>query len=88
MFHKDVEPELRSLLSIPDGTAISATITLGKPVGGHGPVRRRPMSELVYEETWGQPAPWAADPPGTTFTAAGPPRLAASESHGSGTGSG
>jgi hypothetical protein len=32
------------------------------------------MPELVYEETWGRPAPWAIDPPGTTFTAAGPPK--------------
>ena len=76
MFHKDVEPGLRSLLSIPDETAICATITLGKPVGSHGPVRRRPMSELVYEETWGHPAAWAVDPPGAAFTAAGPPKSA------------
>jgi len=73
MFHKAVEPELRSLLGIPDGTAISATITLGRPVGNHGPVRRRPMSELVYDDVWGEPAPWALDPPGTAFTSAGPP---------------
>jgi nitroreductase len=77
MFHKDVEPELRSVLGIPEGTAISATITLGKPVGSHGPVRRRPLSELVYEDGWGQSAPWAVDPPGTGFTAAGPPKPAA-----------
>ena len=80
MFHKDVEPELRALLAIPDGTAISATITLGRPVGSHGPVRRRPMAELVYEETWGQSASWAVDPPGTTFTAAGPPKSVTSGS--------
>jgi nitroreductase len=83
MFHKDVEPELRALLSIPDGTAISATITLGRPAGSHGPVRRRPMPELVYAETWGQSAPWAVDPPGTTFTAAGPPKPVTSGSAGS-----
>ena len=74
MFHKSVEAELRVLLGIPDTTAITATITLGRPAGGHGPVRRRPMTELVYEESWERPAPWALDPPGTTFTAAGPPR--------------
>jgi len=82
MFHKDVEAELRALLAIPDGTAISATITLGRPVGSHGPVRRRPMAELVYEETWGQAASWAVDPPGTTFTAAGPPKSVTSGSGG------
>lgn len=73
MFHRTVEAELRSVLGIPDATAISATITLGRPAGSHGPVRRRPLSELVYEDGWGTPAPWALDPPGTEFTAAGPP---------------
>jgi nitroreductase len=73
MFHRAVEAELRSVLGIPDGTTISATITLGRPAGSHGPVRRRPLSELVYEDGWGTPAPWALDPPGTEFTAAGPP---------------
>ncbi len=69
-----VDDDLRELLQIPDGTAIMATITLGRPEGGHGPVRRRPISELVFEETWGQTATFAVDPPGTTHTAAGPPQ--------------
>jgi hypothetical protein len=62
---------------IPDGTVMSATITLGRPAGRHGPVRRRPLSELVYQDAWGEPAPWAVDPPDTSFTAAGPPRRVA-----------
>ena len=74
MFHKEVEPQLRTMLAIPDGTVMSATITLGRPAGGHGPVRRRPLPELVYQDRWEQAAPWAVDPPGTAFTAAGPPR--------------
>lgn len=68
-----VEPQLRDLLSVPVGVFLAGTITLGKPAGGHGPVRRRPMGELVFEESWAQSATWAVDPPGTTFTAAGPP---------------
>lgn len=74
MWHEHVEDELRRVLGIPDEAGISATITLGRPVGGHGPVRRRPVGELVYEDGWDQPAPWATDPPGTRFTSAGPPR--------------
>lgn len=74
MWHQHVEAELREVLGIPDDVAISATITLGRPEGGHGPVRRRPVQELVYEDGWEQPAPWATDPPGTRFTSAGPPR--------------
>ena len=69
-----VDTGLRELLGIPAGTFIAGTITLGKPAGRHGPVRRRPMPELVYEETWGASAGWAIDPPGTAFTSAGPPQ--------------
>lgn len=71
--HLAVEGELRAILGIPDGTAIHATITLGHPQGSHGPVRRRPLRELVFEDGWGSAPAWAEDPPGTTFTTAGPP---------------
>jgi hypothetical protein len=56
---------------------IAATITLGKPAGTHGPVRRRPIAELVFEDEWDNSPPWAVDPPGTAFTSAGPPRTKA-----------
>lgn len=72
MWHSFVEPKLRSMLSIPDDVLIAATIPLGRPAGGgHGPVRRRPLPELVYEEEWGSSASWAVDPPGTRFTGTG-----------------
>jgi nitroreductase len=69
-----VDRELHEVLGIPDEVFIAATITLGKPQGGHGPVRRRPITELVYGDAWGEPAPWAVDPPGTRHTQAGPPK--------------
>lgn len=72
-WHFAVEAELRRLLGLPDEVFIAATITIGRPEGAHGPVRRRPMAELVFEDAWGQPARWAIDPPGTSFTSAGPP---------------
>ncbi len=74
VWHTFVEDELRELLAIPDSVAIAATIPLGRPVGNHGPVRRRPIDELVYDDGWERPAPWAQDPAGTRFTQAGPPR--------------
>jgi hypothetical protein len=77
-WHFGVEAELRELLGVPHEVFMAATITLGKPEGGHGPVRRRPLAELVYEESWGQAPTWAVDPPGTRHTAAGPPRTAPS----------
>jgi nitroreductase len=68
MWHGAVEPQLRALLGIPEGTAVCATIPIGHPEGNHGPVRRRPLAEVVYEDRWEQSADWAIDPPGTRFT--------------------
>ena len=73
-FHGPVDQELKSLLAIPDEVFISCTVTLGKPEGSHGPVRRRPLSELVYEDDWLKTPDWAVDPPNTRFTQAGPPK--------------
>ena len=75
-FHAGAEPQLRQLLGIPDEAFIAATVTLGRPEGHHGPVRRRPLSELVFADRWGDAPAWAIDPPGTKFTSAGPPRPA------------
>lgn len=69
-----VEDELREVLGVPDGVGLMATIALGRPEGGHGPVRRRPLHEIVYDDRWEGVAPWAVEPGGTTHTSAGPPR--------------
>lgn len=74
--HELVADDLAAALGIPADVPIHATITLGHPAGSHGPIRRRPLAELVYEDGWGQAATWAVDPPGTRFTQAGPPRAA------------
>jgi nitroreductase len=73
-WHQLVEDDLRRIVGIPDGVLIAATIPLGVPVGHHGPVRRRPLHEVVYDDRWEGEAPWAADPDGTRFTSAGPPK--------------
>jgi nitroreductase len=62
MWHQAVEGELRTLLGIPDDAAISATITLGVPEGRHGPVRRKPLAEVVTDGHWDAGAAWATDP--------------------------
>lgn len=75
MWQQGVEAQLREIVGIPDEIALCATIPLGRPVGaGHGPVRRRPLAELVSGDTWGMAPGWAVDPEGTRFTQAGPPR--------------
>lgn len=72
IWHSFVEDELRALLDIPDDVLIAATIPLGRPAGSHGPVRRRPLADVVFDDRWDAPATWATDPPGTRF-AGGPP---------------
>jgi nitroreductase len=59
MWHLGVEDELRRILGVPDDVALSACITLGRPMGRHGPVRRRPVGEITYDDRWGEAADWA-----------------------------
>jgi nitroreductase len=68
VWHKLVEGDLKAILGIPEGVSVAAVIPLGVPIGGHGPVRRRPLHASVFEDRWDEPAPWAHDPPGTRHT--------------------
>lgn len=74
-WHLMVEHELRELLEIPPEVELSLCITLGKPEGSHGPLRRRPLAELVYDDGWQAPAAWARDPPGSRYSRGGPPAV-------------
>jgi nitroreductase len=73
VFHHAAEPALRTLLEIPETASVCAVLPLGRPRGNHGPLRRRPMRELVYEDGWDKPAEWASDPPGSRFSRGGRP---------------
>lgn len=59
MWHLGVETELRLILGIPEHVALSACITLGRPEGRHGPLKRRPIAELTFDDRWGESASWA-----------------------------
>lgn len=49
------EPEVKALLSIPDEWATAAMVPLGYSVGrGYGPVSRKPVTDLFYQDGWGQ----------------------------------
>ena len=65
MWHQPVAAQLVELLEIPDGISIAATIPLGRPIGNHGPLRRRPVATLVSEDTFPTPAPWTQAPEST-----------------------
>ncbi|MFW2382145.1 MAG: nitroreductase family protein [Acidimicrobiales bacterium] len=66
-WHSTVEEQLKELCGIPDDVVIAATIPLGVPEGRHGPVRRRPLADSVYEDRWDVRASWPTDPAGTRF---------------------
>jgi nitroreductase len=74
-WHRMVESELMALIGIPDDFAIAGCIPLGKPQGNHGTVRRRPVTELVFDDTWEASAPWITEPEGTRHTSAGPKKI-------------
>ncbi len=59
MWHLAVEDELRDILSIPGHVALSACITLGVPEGRHGPLERKPLHDITFDDTWGRTAEWA-----------------------------
>ncbi len=65
MWHLGVESELREMFSIPESVALSACITLGVPEGRHGPLKRKPLADVVYEDAWGDSPTWLPpdDPP-------------------------
>jgi nitroreductase len=58
MWHLGVEDELRQILDIPVDVALSACITLGVPEGRHGPLKRKPLDEIVFDDAWGRRATW------------------------------
>ncbi len=50
------EPEVRQLLGIPDPWATAAAVPIGYPLlRGHGPISRRPVEKLAFDERWGVP---------------------------------
>ena len=67
-WHRPVVDRLEPALDLPEDVSIVNTIPIGRPEGGHGPVRRLPLQDLVYEGRYGRPATWAQDPPGTRYS--------------------
>ena len=56
------EADVRQILEIPEPWGTAAAIPIGYPVlGGHGPITRRPVEKLAYQDTWGQAFPTSGD---------------------------
>lgn len=58
------EAAVRELLEIPEPWATAAAIPIGYPVrGGHGPISRRPVEKLAFQDSWGATySPESPDP--------------------------
>jgi nitroreductase len=49
------EKEVESALGLPGDVHSYALLPIGYPIGRFGPVRRVPLTEVVYRDRWGQP---------------------------------
>jgi nitroreductase len=52
--HLMYEKETEAALGLPPGIHSYAIIPIGYPMGRFGPVRRVPLTEVVYQDRWGQ----------------------------------
>jgi nitroreductase len=50
------EPLLRAAVEVPDNWMLAGHAVVGWPRGNHGPLRRRPLSEVVFLDRWDGPA--------------------------------
>jgi nitroreductase len=50
------EQLIRDAIGVPDDWMLAGHVVVGWPRGRHGPVRRRPLSDVVALDTWEQPA--------------------------------
>jgi nitroreductase len=50
------EPDIRTLLEIPEPWGTCAFVPIGYPLGtGHGPVTRKPVDDMAFLDRWGTP---------------------------------
>lgn len=62
-FHRLHEEDVCRLLNIPDRYETYALLPVGYPTDRHGPVRRRPVRELAFVDSWGEAWPFAQRQP-------------------------
>jgi nitroreductase len=57
LWHRMVEPEIRSAVGIPDDWKIAATVSAGWPMGHHGPLKRQPLGAVSSVDRWIENSP-------------------------------
>jgi nitroreductase len=53
--HLLYEKEAEAALGLPFGVRSYAILPIGYPMGKFGPVGRGPLTEIVYQDRWGNP---------------------------------
>ncbi len=57
--HASVNDRVKQLFKIPESATIVYSIPLGYPKGNFGPVKRKPLNEIVSLDSWGETPDWA-----------------------------
>lgn len=52
VWHMFEEKKFKQVLGVPDNVTVYALIPVGWPAGNFGPVRRRPVSEVLHWDRW------------------------------------
>ena len=52
--HLRFEQEVEAILGLPEGVHSYAILPIGFPMGNFGPVRRGPLSDVVFLDRWGE----------------------------------
>lgn len=52
MLHRASEKRVREILALPEAVRIEVTIPLGWPARNFGPLRRRPLDDVIHWDAW------------------------------------
>lgn len=63
IFNLPMREALYTMLGIPENNQLYCLIPLGYPTDRQGPVNRKPVKSVVFEETFGRPWPFAEHQP-------------------------
>lgn len=62
MWQSIVEDELKATLAVAEHVSLSACVTLGRPQGHQGRVRREPLTDVVFDDESGAAITRTTDP--------------------------
>lgn len=63
IFNLPMREQLYEMLGIPESNQLYCLLPIGYPTDRQGPLNRKPVKVVVYDEKFGQPWPFAAEQP-------------------------